>query len=64
MGAINAVAMDARGRIAVTGGTDGMGRIWDLGAGVCKHVLAGHGGTGLGNVPTGKLNCSIQQFVL
>src|SRR4051794_32637125 len=39
---LQAIAADERGRIAVTGGTDGLGRTWDLASGRVLAVLRGH----------------------
>ena len=40
--AVNAAALDALGRVAVTVSADGTGRVWDLTSGRCAHVLTGH----------------------
>jgi WD40 repeat protein len=39
---VNAAALDALGRLAVTVSADGTGRVWDLCSGRCAHVLTGH----------------------
>ena len=45
---VNSVALDVAGGVAATCSADGTGRLWDLGSCQCVHVLAGHGGNGLG----------------
>ena len=45
---VNSVALDVAGGVAATCSADGTGRLWDLGSCQCMHVLAGHGGNGLG----------------
>jgi len=39
---ITCVSMDNRGRVAVSGSTDGTVRLWELVSGECLQVLAGH----------------------
>jgi len=41
---VKAVAVSADGRRAVSGGGDGMVRVWDLEAGTVVHALAAHDG--------------------
>jgi WD40 repeat protein len=45
---VNSAAVDAAGRLAVTVSADGTGRVWDLGAGRCTHVLSGPGRSSAG----------------
>lgn len=42
VGAVNSVAIDQSGRLAVTAGEDGVGRVWDLANGSCVQLLLGH----------------------
>lgn len=42
---INAIAVDGRGRCFITASADRTARLWELPAGRCIAVLAGHGGT-------------------
>ena len=48
--AVNSVAVDRHGKIAVTAGADGTGRVWDLATGSCVQLLLGH--TSLGDPTT------------
>ena len=43
-GPVQAVAVSADGRRAVSGGTDRTVRVWDLEAGTAVHTLTGHDG--------------------
>ena len=39
---VNCAAVDAEGRLAITGSADGTGRVWDLLSAQCIHILSGH----------------------
>lgn len=50
-GAVNSVAVDRHGKIAVTAGADGTGRVWDVRVGTCVQLLLGHTSLGAPPVP-------------
>lgn len=46
-GAVNSVAVDHSGKLAVTAGEDGVGRVWDVTSGDCIQLLLGHTSLGV-----------------
>ena len=41
-GSVRSIALDSRGKIAVSAGEDGTGRVWNLATGDCIQLLLGH----------------------
>lgn len=58
-GAVNSVAVDRFGKIAVTAGADGTGRVWNVATGTCIQLLLGHTSLGDASAPF----CSSMQWV-